>query len=72
MGIHERNSELVLVDEDNRAHARAKSLMEAWMVEFVEVRRGSRNALTEMLEVLWGVYGVAARESAIEFDNLIR
>lgn len=42
----------MFVEEDNRAHARAKSLMEAWMVEFVEVRRDSRNALTEMLEDL--------------------
>lgn len=64
MGIHERRSELVRVDEERRAHARAKSL-----IEFVGVRRGSRNALTEMVAVLGGVYGVVAREDVIEFDN---
>lgn len=64
MGIHERRSELVRVEEERRAHARAKSLM-----EFVGVRRGSRNALTEMVAVLGGVYGVVAREDVIEFDN---
>lgn len=64
MGIHERRSELVRVDEERRAQARAKSL-----IEFVGVRRGSRNALTEMVAVLGGVYGVVAREDVIEFDN---
>jgi hypothetical protein len=54
-----------VVDEDRRAHARAKSLM-----EFVDERRGWRNALTEILELLGGVYRVVARESEIEFDNL--
>ena len=52
------------MDEDRRAQARAKSLM-----ELVGVRRGSRNAWTEMVAVLGGVYGVAAREEAIEFDK---
>jgi hypothetical protein len=66
LGIHEKRSELdCVVDEDRRAHAKAKSLM-----EFVDERRGWRNALTEMLELLGGVYGVVARESEIEFDNL--
>lgn len=52
------------MDEERRAHARAKSL-----IEFVGVRRGSRNALTEMVAVVGGVYGVVAREDVIEFDN---
>lgn len=64
MGIHERSSELMRVEDERRAHARAKSLM-----EFVGVRSGSRNALTEMVAVLGGVYDVAAREDVIEFDN---